>query len=151
MDKETSSLSAALRNNKVRGAWGEAQLKNIVESAGLLEHVDFDTQVVVSDADGRMLRPDMVVHLPGGKTIPIDAKVPYADYQRACEIPETAGPEELDRRNDLLRSHAKALREHVRALGRRPIGMRSPSLLISLSPLFPMRRCCRRRLRPIPR
>ena len=53
LDKETSSLSAALRNNKVRGAWGEAQLKNIVESAGLLEHVDFDTQVVVTDADGR--------------------------------------------------------------------------------------------------
>ena len=75
LDKETSSLSAALRNNKVRGAWGEAQLKNIVESAGLLEHVDFDTQVVVTDADGRTLRPDMIVHLPGGKTIPIDAKV----------------------------------------------------------------------------
>ena len=117
LDKETSSLSAALRNNKVRGAWGEAQLRNIVESAGLLEHVDFDTQVVVADADGRVLRPDMIVHLPGNKTIPIDAKVPYADYQRACEIPETASPEELDRRNDLLRAHAKALREHVRALG----------------------------------
>ncbi|KAB7789495.1 DNA recombination protein RmuC [Bifidobacterium cebidarum] len=117
LDKETSSLSAALRNNKVRGAWGEAQLKNIVESAGLLEHVDFDTQVVVNGADGRVLRPDMIVHLPGGKTIPIDAKVPYADYQRACEIPETASPEELARRDDLLRSHAKALREHVRALG----------------------------------
>ncbi|MBW3090775.1 DNA recombination protein RmuC [Bifidobacterium miconisargentati] len=117
LDKETSSLSAALRNNKVRGAWGEAQLKNIVESAGLLEHVDFDTQVVVTGADGRTLRPDMIVHLPGGKTIPIDAKVPYADYQRACEIPETASPEELARRDELLRSHAKALREHVRALG----------------------------------
>ncbi|NMM99021.1 DNA recombination protein RmuC [Bifidobacterium olomucense] len=117
LDKETSSLSAALRNNKVRGAWGEAQLKNIVESAGLLEHVDFDTQVVVAGADGRTLRPDMIVHLPGGKTIPIDAKVPYADYQRACEIPETATPEELARRDELLRSHAKALREHVRALG----------------------------------
>lgn len=117
LDKETSSLSAALRNNKVRGAWGEAQLKNIVESAGLLEHVDFDTQVVVTDADGRILRPDMIVHLPGNKTIPIDAKVPYADYQRACEIPETATPEELNRRSDLLRAHAKALREHVRALG----------------------------------
>ena len=76
LDKETSSLSAALRNNKVRGAWGEAQLRNIVESAGLLEHVDFDTQVVVADADGRVLRPDMIVHLPGNKTIPIDAKVP---------------------------------------------------------------------------
>ncbi|PLS24857.1 DNA recombination protein RmuC [Bifidobacterium imperatoris] len=117
LDKETSSLSAALRNNKVRGAWGEAQLKNIVESAGLLEHVDFDTQVVVTGADGRTLRPDMIVHLPGGKTIPIDAKVPYADYQRACEIPETASPEDLARRDDLLRSHARALRDHVRALG----------------------------------
>ena len=90
LDKETSTLSAALRNNKVRGAWGEAQLRNIVESAGLLEHVDFDTQVVVTDSDGHIQRPDMVVHLPGGKSIPIDAKVPYADYQRACEIPETA-------------------------------------------------------------
>ena len=117
LDRETNALSSALRNNKVRGAWGEAQLKNIVESAGLLEHVDFDTQVVVTDADGRTLRPDMIVHLPGGKTIPIDAKVPYADYQRACEIPDTASPEDIARRDDLLRSHAKALREHVRALG----------------------------------
>ncbi|RBP97702.1 DNA recombination protein RmuC [Bifidobacterium aemilianum] len=117
LDKETSSLSAALRNNKVRGAWGEAQLKNIVESAGLLEHVDFDTQVVVTDGEGHVQRPDMVVHLPGGKTIPIDAKVPYSDYQRACEIPDTAAPEELDRRKSLLQAHAKALRDHVKTLG----------------------------------
>ena len=73
LDRETSSLSAALRNNKVRGAWGEAQLRNIVESAGLLEHVDFDTQVVMTGVDGKTLRPDMIVHLPGGKTIPFDA------------------------------------------------------------------------------
>ena len=117
LDRETSALSSALRNNKVRGAWGEAQLRNIVESAGLLEHVDFDTQVVMTGVDGKTLRPDMIVHLPGGKTIPIDAKVPYADYQRACMIPETAGPEDLERRDELLRSHAQALREHVRALG----------------------------------
>lgn len=117
LDRETSSLSAALRNNKVRGAWGEAQLRNIVESAGLLEHVDFDTQVVVTDADGHTQRPDMVIHMPGGKTIPIDAKVPYADYQRACEIPDTASQEELARKADLLRAHAKAVREHVKALG----------------------------------
>ena len=117
LDKETSSLSAALRNNKVRGAWGEAQLKNIVESAGLLEHVDFDTQVVVTDAEGRTQRPDMVIHMPGGKTIPIDAKAPYADYQRACEIPDTASPEELARKNELLHSHAKAVRDHVKTLG----------------------------------
>ena len=117
LDRETSSLSAALRNNKVRGAWGEAQLRNIVESAGLLEHVDFDTQVVVAGAEGNSQRPDMVVHLPGGKTIPIDAKVPYADYQRACEIPDTASPEDLERRAELLRAHAKALRDHVKTLG----------------------------------
>lgn len=117
LDRETSSLSAALRNNKVRGAWGEAQLRNIVESAGLLEHVDFDTQMVVTDADGHTQRPDMVIHMPGGKTIPIDAKAPYADYQRACEIPDTASQEELARKADLLRAHAKAVREHVKALG----------------------------------
>lgn len=116
LDRETSSLSAALRNNKVRGAWGEAQLKNIMESAGLLEHVDFDTQVVVTDSEGRVQRPDMVVHLPGNKTIPIDAKAPYANYQRACEIPDTASPEELDRRAELLRAHAHDVREHVKAL-----------------------------------
>ena len=117
LDRETSALSSALRNNKVRGAWGEAQLRNIVESAGLLEHVDFDTQVVVTDADGHTQRPDMIIHMPGGKTIPIDAKAPYADYQRACEIPDTASPEGLARKNELLHSHAKAVRDHVKTLG----------------------------------
>lgn len=119
LGRETSSLAAALRNNKVRGAWGEAQLRNIVESAGLLEHVDFDVQVVVTDAEGNVQRPDMVVHLPGGKTIPIDAKAPYADYQRACEIPDNAPEEEYVRKQQLLKAHAKALREHVRALSDR--------------------------------
>ena len=103
LDRETSALSSALRN--------------IVESAGLLEHVDFDTQVVVTDADGHTQRPDMIIHMPGGKTIPIDAKAPYADYQRACEIPDTASPEELARKNELLHSHAKAVRDHVKTLG----------------------------------
>ena len=117
LDRETNALSSALRNNKVRGAWGEAQLRNIVESAGLLEHVDFDTQVVVTDADGRTQRPDMIIHMPGGKTIPIDAKAPYADYQKACEIPDTATPEELTRKSELLHAHAKAVREHVKTLG----------------------------------
>lgn len=117
LDRETNALSSALRNNKVRGAWGEAQLRNIVESAGLLEHVDFDTQVVVTDADGRVQRPDMIIHMPGGKTIPIDAKAPYADYQKACEIPDTATPEELARKSELLHAHAKAVRDHVKTLG----------------------------------
>ena len=117
LDRETNALSSALRNNKVRGAWGEAQLRNIVESAGLLEHVDFDTQVVVTDADGRAQRPDMIIHKPGGKTIPIEATAPYADYQKACEIPDTATPEELARKSELLHAHAKAVRDHVKTLG----------------------------------
>ena len=103
LDRETNALSSALRN--------------IVESAGLLEHVDFDTQVVVTDVDGHTQRPDMIIHMPGGKTIPIDAKAPYADYQKACEIPDTATPEELTRKSELLHAHAKAVREHVKTLG----------------------------------
>ncbi|WP_300767264.1 DNA recombination protein RmuC [uncultured Bifidobacterium sp.] len=119
LDRETAALASALRDNKVRGAWGEAQLRNIVESAGLLEHVDFDVQVVVQDDSGRNRRPDMVIHLPGGAAVPIDAKVPYADYQRACAIPDTASPQDLDNREKLLRAHAKALREHVHALSQK--------------------------------
>ena len=119
LDRETSSLASALRNNKIRGAWGEAQLKNIVESAGLLEHVDFDTQVVVTDVNGNTQRPDMVVHLPGGKTIPIDAKAPYSNYERACAIPDTASDEELARKASLLKAHARDMREHVKTLGDR--------------------------------
>mgnify|MGYP000075538340 CR=1 FL=1 len=115
LDRETNALSSALRNNKVRGAWGEAQLRNIVESAGLLEHVDFDTQVVVTDVDGRTQRPDMIIHMPGGKPF-IDAKS-RMPTTRACEIPDTATPEELTRKSELLHAHAKAVREHVKTLG----------------------------------
>lgn len=117
LDRQTAALSAALSDNRVRGAWGETQLRNVVESAGLLEHVDFDVQAVVEDATGRTLRPDMVVHLPGGRSIPVDAKTPYADYQKACAIPDAAPPADIARRGRLLQAHARALREHVRALG----------------------------------
>lgn len=119
LDQETTSLAMALRNNKVRGAWGEAQLRNIVESAGLREHVDFETQYVVENEDGQQQRPDMVVMLPDGKFIPIDAKVPYSDYQRACEISDAASEQELKLRDELLQAHAKALRGHVDTLGKR--------------------------------
>lgn len=101
-NKETNSLSAVLHNSKMHGVWGEAQLKNIAGSAGLLERVDFDIQMVVTDADRHTLCPDMTVHLLRGKTIPTDAKVPYAGYQRICEVPDTANPEDIARRGDLL-------------------------------------------------
>jgi DNA recombination protein RmuC len=119
LSKQTDSLASALRNNKVRGAWGEAQLRNIIESAGLLEHVDFDVQVSVTGDEGHNSRPDMIVHMPGGKTIPVDAKAPYQEYQKASEIPDTATPDELESKKRYLEAHAKALRAHVKTLGER--------------------------------
>ncbi|WP_018142496.1 DNA recombination protein RmuC [Alloscardovia criceti] len=119
LDKETSNLAMALRDNKVRGAWGEAQLKNIVESAGLREHVDFETQFSVHNAEGQQQRPDMVVMLPDGKFIPVDAKVPYSAYQNACAISETAPEQELRLRDEYLQQHAKALRSHIDTLAKR--------------------------------
>lgn len=111
----TNALEAALRNTSVRGAWGEAQLRNIVESAGLVEHVDFDVQSSLDTEEGRK-RPDMVLHLPGGKSLPIDAKVPFDSYIRAMEIPAGADGEEGRRRADLLRRHVAAVRAHVDTL-----------------------------------
>lgn len=116
LSRATSSLSAALGNNKLRGALGEVQLKNIVESAGLLEHVDFETQVAI---DGGSKRPDMVIKLPGGKFIPVDAKTPYSDYNRACQIPDSAPEDVRKEKAALLASHAKAVRAHVDELARR--------------------------------
>lgn len=115
LSTQTTALATALKDNKVRGAWGEAQLRNIVESAGLLEHVDFDVQVAI-EGEGR---PDMLIHLPGGKVIPIDAKAPYNDYQRACEIPDTGDEAQANQKKALLASHAKALKAHVTELGKR--------------------------------
>ncbi|MEG8037452.1 DNA recombination protein RmuC [Sphingomonas sp. LR61] len=83
------TLASALSSNSTRGVWGETQLRNVVEAAGLLERVDFDVQSSVTTSAGTA-RPDMVVHLPGGKTIAVDAKVPFSAYLQAVEIPATA-------------------------------------------------------------
>lgn len=115
LQKITSSIAAALKNNSVRGRWGEAQLRNIVESAGLLERVDFDTQASFDSETGKK-RPDMVVHIPGGKSLAVDAKVPFSAYIEANEISPTATGEAAGRRKALLADHAKALREHVKQL-----------------------------------
>src|SRR5476649_2796839 len=82
----TESLASALRNNSTRGVWGETQLRSVVESAGLINRVDFNLQSSIS-SDAGAGRPDMVVRLPGGKSIAVDAKVPYNSYLEASQIP----------------------------------------------------------------
>lgn len=111
----TQSLASALSSNSVRGTWGEAQLRRLVEVAGLTAHVDFDTQTTMK-TDSGTIRPDMVINLPGGKTIVIDAKVPFNSYLEASQIPITATGEEAARRKSLMDQHVKAVRSHVDAL-----------------------------------
>lgn len=112
------ALAAALRNNAVRGAWGETQLRTLVESAGLLQHVDFTEQTTIS-VDDTARRPDMVVHLPGGKQMAIDAKVPYNDFIEASAIPPSATGDDETRRRNLIAAHAKRVRGHVDTLAGR--------------------------------
>ncbi len=105
-------LASALSNNATRGVWGETQLRSLVESAGLINRVDFLTQQSI-DADGSARRPDMVLTLPGGKAIAVDAKVPYNSYIEASAIPATADAAEQARKNSLLAEHAKRVKAHV--------------------------------------
>lgn len=105
-------LASALSNNATRGVWGETQLRSLVESAGLINRVDFLTQQSI-DADGSARRPDMVLTLPGGKAIAVDAKVPYNSYIEASAIPATADAAEHARKNALLAEHAKRVKAHV--------------------------------------
>ncbi|WIA97680.1 MULTISPECIES: DNA recombination protein RmuC [unclassified Curtobacterium] len=130
------TLASALSSNSTRGVWGETQLRNVVEAAGLLERVDFDVQSSVTTTAGAA-RPDMVVHLPGGKTIAVDAKVPFSAYLQAAEIPATAGGAEGARRDQLVAQHVKALRAHVDALAAREYWSgydASPELTIAFIP-----------------
>lgn len=114
----TESLASALRSNSTRGVWGETQLRRVVEAAGLTQYVDFYTQQsIVTDAGSG--RPDMVVRLPGGKSIPLDAKVPLEHYLEASQIAVTATGEEGARRKELVNRHVKAVRGHIDALAKK--------------------------------
>lgn len=112
LSSQTSTLVTALRNPTTRGKWGEMQLRNVVERAGMLEHCDFDEQQTIS-VEGMRLRPDMTVNLPGGRCVFVDAKAPLDAMQSAIEAPDDAA------RHELVRKHTKALQEHVDALAKR--------------------------------
>lgn len=106
---ETKQLVAALRAPQVRGRWGEHQLRRIVEAAGLLEHCDFAEQVT-STVEDRVVRPDLVVRLHGGRSVVVDAKAPFEAYLTAMESRDERG------RDAHLDNHARHLRAHVDAL-----------------------------------
>lgn len=102
---ETAQLAQAMRSPGVRGRWGELQLRRVVELAGMTERCDFDTQATVDGEAGR-LRPDLVVHLPGGRQVVVDAKAPLDAYLTMLEA------ETEDDRNASWRAHAKQVRDH---------------------------------------
>lgn len=116
--KQTQALSQALSSNSLRGVWGEAQLRKLVELAGLIKHADFSEQATIASAD-KSGRADMVINLPGGKSLAIDSKVPFDKYQEASAINELATGEELERRKRLLAEHVKAVKGHIDELASR--------------------------------
>src|SRR3954447_19490663 len=111
---QTAVLAGALRSPTARGTWGEVQLRRVVEHAGMLARVDFTTQAVGATPDGVGVRPDLVVHLPGGKHVVVDAKAPLAAFLEASEAGGTGEDDERQRR--AAERHARALRAHVEAL-----------------------------------
>ncbi len=111
--KETGSLVTALRAPHVRGRWGEMQLQRVVERAGMLAHCDYVEQTSERNSEGRLLRPDMVVKLPGGKNLVIDSKAPLDAYLDAAEA------EDDDTRREHLVRHSRLVREHMLKLGQK--------------------------------
>jgi DNA recombination protein RmuC len=107
---ETGALVAALRQPQTRGRWGELQLRRVVELAGMTARCDFVEQPSVATDDGGLLRPDLIVQLPGGKQVIVDAKAPLHAFLNAYEASDEAT------RTQQLAAHARLLREHVKRL-----------------------------------
>lgn len=107
--RETAQLSSALRSSQMRGAWGQVHLRRVVELAGLVNQCDFAEQVTI-ETSGAILRPDLVVRLPGQRHIVVDAKTPLNAYLEAFESNDEA------LRKAKMQDHALMLRKHIRDL-----------------------------------
>jgi len=130
LSERAGSLTNALRTPHVRGRWGEAQLRNVVEYAGMVEHCDYVAQPTAVTEDGS-LRPDLIVRIPGGKHVVIDAKAPLAAYLDAFETSNE------DDRKRLLADHARQVREHVNKLSAKGYWRQfepSPDLVVMFLP-----------------
>lgn len=112
LQKETTSLVNALRNPRVRGKWGEIGLKRVVEFSGLSAHCDFVEQVY-SGSEDNILKPDMIINLPGNSHVVVDSKLPLDAYLQALETDDETS------RNLLFEKHAKDLRDHVNKLSKK--------------------------------
>jgi DNA recombination protein RmuC len=112
LHSETKVLATAMKDTRARGSWGELQLRRVVELAGLVEHCDFVSQLTVTGDDGH-LRPDLVVRLPGGRSVVVDAKVPMQAYLQAVETDDPHAEQAF------LEAHGRAVAGHVEALRRR--------------------------------
>jgi len=134
LERETRNLVTALRSPQTRGRWGELQLRRVVEMAGMLERCDFSEQVT-SDGDTGRMRPDMVVHLPGGKNVAVDAKVPMQAFLDANEADD-----ESVRRSHLA-NHGRQMKAHVDALSKKEYWKRvdpSPEFVVAFIPGDPL-------------
>ena len=112
LQRETSNLVKALGSPGVRGRWGEVQLRRVVEIAGMLQHCDFEQQVHQAGENGA-LRPDMIVRLPGGRSVVVDAKTPLTAYLEAIGAPDEAT------RKLRMAEHARSVRDHMVSLGKK--------------------------------
>jgi len=112
LQKETGALVNALRNPRVRGKWGEIGLKRVVEFSGLSAHCDFVEQVYTESEDS-ILKPDMIINLPGNSHVVVDSKLPLDAYLQALETDEESS------RDELFTKHAKDLRDHVNKLSKK--------------------------------